>query len=137
MEIKRLPVDARNVIRGDIPTLQSMCGTFLPREDWLKDQVTNASDILYALDGKNILGYLIANKQNTHLEIELICVGREGRALTGVGRALMAVAEEIAKEYGLTQIQLDSQFSAEGFYEKLNYKVNSRNNSGIRMKKVL
>ena len=135
MEIKRFSTKERNSLVKDVPTLQNMCGYFTPLEDWLVDKLKTASDILYATQGKEILGFLIADKRETHLEIELICVGIKGREIKGIGTTLMKMAETIAKEYGLKEIRLESQFAAEGFYKRLNYTNYKRDEYGVYMKK--
>ncbi len=114
-----------------------MCDYFSPLESWLKYQISNASDILYAIHDDTILGYLIADKKKTYMEIELICVGEKGRAMKGIGAKLMKEIEAITKSYGLSEILLDSQFQAEGFYKKLNYVEVKRNEYGVTMKKEL
>lgn len=121
----------------DVPTLQKMCGYFTPLEDWLLNQLRTASDILYAKQGAEILGFLIADKKEAHLEIELICVGIKGREIKGIGTTLMKEAEKIAKEYGLKEIRLESQFEAEGFYKRLNYTNYKRDEYGVYMKKTI
>jgi len=121
----------------DIPVLQKMCGYFTPLEDWLVERLKSASDILYAQNGDDILGFLIADNQTTHLEVELICVSVKGREIKGIGTNLMKTAESIAKEYSLPEIRLESQFQAEEFYKKLNYQNYKRNEFGVSMKKVV
>ncbi len=125
----------KNFFEPEISVLQDMCGYFTPLGSWVRDQLDNASDIVYALKEDTLYGYIILDRKESHLEVELICVGEEGQKQKGVGRALMNKAEEIAKEYGLDELALDSQFKAEGFYKKLNFKEVSRNNLGVRMKK--
>lgn len=99
------------------------------------NQIKTASDIFYAVNGKEVLGYLIANNETTHFQIELICVGSSGQAMKGIGTALMNEAESIAKEYGLPEVRLQSQFQAEVFYKKLKYTESGRNEYGINFKK--
>ena len=114
-----------------------MCGYFTPLEDWLVERLKSASDILYAQNGDDILGFLIADNQTTHLEVELICVSVKGREIKGIGTNLMKTAESIAKEYSLPEIRLESQFHAEEIYKKLNYQNYKRNEYGVSMKKVV
>ncbi len=137
MEIIRYSVKDRGKLLKDIPVLQKMCGYFTPLEDWLLEKIQNASDILYAKHGDEILGFLIADKNETHLEIELICVSIKGREIKGIGTNLMKTAETIAKEYGLPEMRLESQFQAEEFYKKLNYQSYNRDEYGVHMKKIL
>ena len=137
MEVKRFLTKERNSIMKDVPTLQKMCGYFTPLEDWLVDKLNTASDILYALEGREVLGFLIADKKESHLEIELICVGIKGREIKGIGTTLMKQAEQIAKEYGVKEIRLESQFEAEGFYKRLNYTNYKRDEYGVSMKKTI
>ncbi len=137
MDIIRYSVKERGKLLKDIPVLQKMCGYFTPLEEWLLDKIKNASDILYAVKENEILGFLIADKKETHLEIELICVSIKGREIKGIGTTLMKVAETIAKEYRLPEIRLDAQFEAEGFYKKLNYTNYARDDHGVSMKKAI
>jgi ribosomal protein S18 acetylase RimI-like enzyme len=137
MEIQRYSLKRRDKVKLDIPTLKTMCDYFTPLESWLKDRLSNASDIIYCVKGDTLLGYLIANKKRTYLEIELICVGAEGRAMKGIGTKLMERCEQIALDYGLRELQLDSQLQAEGFYGKLGYTEVFRTKNSIRMKKRL
>lgn len=138
MKLERVTNKQRpTFLKPDVSNLQDMCGYFTPLASWLREQLETASDIVYAVEGDILFGYIILDKKDDHLEVELICVGEEARKQKGVGTALMKRAGEIAKEYGLKELGLDSQFQAEGFYKKLNFKEVSRNHFGIRMKKKL
>ena len=137
MEIQRFSIKQRNQLKQHIPLLVTMCDYFTPINNWMADKIKNVSDVFYAVKGDTILGYVIADKQPTHLEIELICVGPEGRAMKGIGKILMKACEDAAKNYKLPEIQLDAQHKAEGFYKHLGYTILSKNNSGVRMKKNL
>jgi ribosomal protein S18 acetylase RimI-like enzyme len=137
MKFQRVPVAHRKKTNNDIQQMQDMCGYFSPLNTYLHRQIQSASDVIYAIEEDNLFGYMILDKKPSHLEVELICVGQEGRKRKGIGKGLMMEAEAIAKDYGLSKIELDSQFSAEGFYTKLNFKEVSRNQHGVRMKKTL
>jgi ribosomal protein S18 acetylase RimI-like enzyme len=137
MKLERVPMANRKKTEKNIAELQDMCGYFSPLNSWLRTQLDTASDVVYAMDGENLYGYILLDKKKDHLEVELICVGKEGQKQKGIGWALMKKAEEIAHEYKLSEIQLDSQFAAEGFYKKLNFEEVSRNNHGVRMKKSM
>ncbi len=137
MEIQRVSIKQRNELKQHIPLLVTMCDYFTPLNSWMADKIKDVSDIFYAVKGTTILGYVIADKRPTHLEIELICVGTEGRAMKGIGKKLMEACEDAAKTYKLNEIQLDAQHKAEGFYNHLGYTILSKNNSGVRMKKIL
>jgi ribosomal protein S18 acetylase RimI-like enzyme len=135
MEIQRFPITQRAQLQSHIPLLVTMCDYFTPLNTWLEDQMTNVSDVLYAVKGDNILGYALLDRKDGYLELELICVGPEGRAMKGIGKKLMDATERIAKEYKLPEIHLDAQLKAEGFYKQLGYTNLKRTNEGIRMKK--
>lgn len=135
MEIQRFTIKQRNQLKPHIPLLVSMCDYFTPLNTWMAEKITNVSDVLYVIKEDKIIGYALLDKKDRFLEVELICVGPEGRAMKGVGKKLMETAETIAKEYGLPEIQLDAQIKAEGFYKKLEYTNIERTNEGIRMKK--
>ena len=137
MEIQRFSIKNRKELKQHIPLLVSMCDYFTPLNTWMDEKLTYATDILYAVKQEKILGYIIADKQKTHLEVELICVGPEGRSMKGIGKKLMQMCEEIAKEYKLSEIQLDAQPQAEGFYKYLGYTILQKNNTGVRMKKTV
>jgi ribosomal protein S18 acetylase RimI-like enzyme len=138
MKLERVRNKNKNIfLKYDLSKLQDMCGYFTPLGSWLRKQLETASDVVYAVEGDILYGYIILDKKDDHLEVELICVGEEARKQKGIGTALMKKAEEIAKEYGLEELALDSQFQAEGFYKKLHFKEVSRNNLGVRMKKKL
>ena len=137
MEIQRYSIKQRNQLKQHIPLLVTMCDYFTPLNSWMAEKIKDVSDIFYAVKDEKILGYVIADNQSTHLEIELICVGPEGRTMKGIGKKLMQACEEAAKEYTLPEIQLDAQLQAEGFYKHLGYTNIHRNNTGVRMKKNL
>jgi ribosomal protein S18 acetylase RimI-like enzyme len=101
----------------------------------MEEQMTNVTDVLYAVKGKTIVGYALLDTKDGYLELELICVGPEGRAMKGIGKQLMEETERIAKEYKLPEVRLDAQLQAEGFYTKLGYRTIERSNEGLRMKK--
>ncbi len=124
-------------MKQHIPLLVTMCDYFTPLNSWMADKIKDVSDIFYAAKDDKILGYVLADNHKTHLEIELICVGPEGRAMKGIGKKLMQACEDAAKTYKLPEIQLDAQHKAEGFYKHLGYTIVSKNNSGVRMKKNL
>jgi ribosomal protein S18 acetylase RimI-like enzyme len=135
MEVKRFTIKQRNQLKQHIPLLVTMCDYFTPLNTWMADKIQDITDVFYAVKGNTILGYVLADNQKTHLEIELICVGPEGRLMKGIGKKLMQACEKTAKEYNLPEIQLDAQLNAEGFYKHLGYTNIHRNNTGVRMKK--
>ena len=137
MEIQRFTIKQRNQLKQHIPLLVTMCDYFTPLNSWMAEKIKNVTDVFYAVKDDKILGYVLADNKKTHLEIELICVGPEGRAIKGIGKTLMKACEDAAKTYNLPEIQLDAQITAEGFYKHLGYSVMNRNNSGVRMKKIL
>ena len=136
MEIQRFSIKQRNQLKPHIPILVTMCDYFTPLNTWLEERMTNVSDILYAVKDKTIIGYALLDKKEGYLELELICVGPEGRG-KGIGKQLMLEAETIAKEYNLAELQLDAQFKAEQFYTRLGYSNIERTDEGVRMKKIL
>jgi ribosomal protein S18 acetylase RimI-like enzyme len=133
MEVKRFTIKQRNDLKPHIPLLVKMCDYFTPLNTWMAEKIQDITDVFYAVKGDDILGYALADNQKTHLEIELICVGPEGRLMKGIGKKLMQACEKVAKEYKLPEIQLDAQINAEGFYKHLGYTNIHRNNTGVRM----
>ena len=136
MEIQRFSIKQRNQLKPHIPILVTMCDYFTPLNTWLEERMTNVSDILYVVQHKDIVGYALLDKKEGYLELELICVGPEGRG-KGIGKQLMLATEEIAKEYKVSEIQLDAQFKAERFYKSLGYSNVERSEEGVRMKKMI
>jgi ribosomal protein S18 acetylase RimI-like enzyme len=137
MKVKHFPIDERNQLKKHIPLLVTMCDYFTPLNTWMAEKIKDVTDIFYAMEGDKILGYVLADKKKNHLEIELICVGPEGRKLKGIGTKLMQACEDAAKKYKLPEIQLDAQTNAEGFYEHLGYTILRQKKTGVRMKKKL
>ena len=137
MEIQRFSIKQRNQLKPHIPILVTMCDYFTPLTNWMEERMTNVSDILYAVKDKTIIGYALLDKKEGYLELELICVGPEGRGKKIVGKELMLKAETIAKEYNLAEIQLDAQLKALSFYNRLKYVTIKNSDEGVRMKKIL
>jgi putative acetyltransferase len=65
------------------------------------------------------------------------CYVAPGAARRGVGSALVAEIERIAREHGLLYLRLESSLTAEPFYEALGYRVEERGEhvlgSGVAM----
>lgn len=137
MEIQRYLIQNRRDLKNHIPLMKTMCDYFTPLAGWLDEKIKTVSDVLYAVKDDMILGYVIADNKKTHLEIELICVGPEGRTIKGIGTRLMQSCEKIAMEYGLPEIRLEAQFQAVDFYKKLRFIEVSRDEHGVVMKKTL
>lgn len=137
MEIQRFPIKQRNQLKSHIPLLVTMCDYFTPLNTWMEERMTNVSDVLYAVKDNTILGYALLDKKDGFLELELICVGPEGRAMKGIGKTLMEATEDVAKGYKLSEVQLDAQHKVEGFYKHLGYRTIERSEEGVRMKKNL
>lgn len=77
---------------------------------------------LKAVDaGGRLAGGLIAHSVQRWLFVKLLGVAEEQRG-SGIGRKLLARAEEIARQRGLVGIYLDTfEFQAPRFYESLGY----------------
>lgn len=76
---------------------------------------------LQAWDGETFLGGLIARIGVDWVCVEMLAVDHAARG-RGVGRALMAAVETLAREQGKTGIWLDSYtFQAPDFYRRLGY----------------
>jgi ribosomal protein S18 acetylase RimI-like enzyme len=137
MEIRRYQINNRRELKDHIPHLQEMCDYFTPLSGWMEKQLQSASDILYAMKDETLLGYVIGDKRSRHFEVELICVGKEGRSMKGIGTKLMNECERLATEYGLKEIRLDAQPEAVGFYKKLGFIELEKVKHGSLMKKSL
>jgi predicted GNAT family N-acyltransferase len=87
-----------------------------------EDLSDDAKDhIIVAMEGENIIGCVMLhpkNKEVIKLRQMATAVSVQGK---GLGRILVANAEETAVENGYTQIVLHARISARGFYEKLGY----------------
>ncbi|WP_141434420.1 GNAT family N-acetyltransferase [Bacillus sp. 03113] len=57
-------------------------------------------------------------------KLERICILKRYRKF-GLGKVIINVLEEIAKENGASQVKLHGQTHAEGFYKKLGYQTSS------------
>ncbi|USK60891.1 GNAT family N-acetyltransferase [Peribacillus asahii] len=57
-------------------------------------------------------------------KLERICILAPYRKF-GLGKVIIKALEEIAKEKGISRVKLHGQTQAEGFYEKLGYRVSS------------
>ncbi|MES9739950.1 GNAT family N-acetyltransferase [Peribacillus frigoritolerans] len=57
-------------------------------------------------------------------KLERICILEPYRKF-GLGKIILKMLEEIAKEQGITQVKLHGQTQAEGFYKKLGYRTSS------------
>jgi len=85
---------------------------------------------LFALfDGGRIVALAGVRRTHTlargeHLFVDDL-VSAEGDRGKGYGRELMRGVAEMAKEAGLDRIDLDSRFTAKGFYEKLGFRFHT------------
>ncbi len=78
--------------------------------------------VLRDTDGETVIGGMWAIFIYDWLFVELLFVPENLRG-SGVGRSLMAKAEEAASKRGCKGVRLDTyDFQAPGFYEKLGYK---------------
>jgi N-acetylglutamate synthase-like GNAT family acetyltransferase len=134
MKLIRFNKKERDLIQSDLPSLKAMCDYIPVMNSWMLEQLEKSTFFVYAMEETKILGFMILDHRDTHLELELICVGSQKG---GIGRALMMEAERIAGELSLKEIHLNAQLRAEGFYSKLDYKDVKRYDNGIRMKKIL
>jgi GNAT superfamily N-acetyltransferase len=97
-----------------------------PRPDFLQSELdAEAGDIhLAAVEGGVVVGCCLLSKPfdgmaNT-LRLRQVAVDSSWQG-KGLGRQIVAHAEEVAGRLGVTQICLRARFSAVGFYKKLNY----------------
>jgi GNAT superfamily N-acetyltransferase len=89
--------------------------------------------LLAEIDGDAVgIGALVVN--NSELRA---CYVRPGAARRGVGAALVAEIERLAREHGLVSLRLESSITAEAFYTTLGYRVEERGElviaPGVRM----
>lgn len=89
-------------------------------EEDLSDDAND--DIIIALDGNQIAGCVMlhpVNEDVVKLRQMATAKAYQGK---GLGKILVANAEETAMENGFSEIILHARITAKGFYEKLGYK---------------
>ena len=93
----------------------------------------NNNTVIYHYTNK-LGGVLVVGPKSKSLYIHGICVPKEFK---GVGKKLMSVAKQIARDNGFTSIRLECYGAVHAFYEKQGYKIveetelNSNSNSEI------
>lgn len=76
---------------------------------------------VFRREGGRVVGGLLARTSGTQCEVQMLWVEEERRG-EGLGRALMAAAEEEARRRGCTDLFLDTlSFQAPEFYASLGY----------------
>ncbi|MFM1557894.1 MAG: GNAT family N-acetyltransferase [Roseibacillus sp.] len=72
---------------------------------------------------RSVLGGLLGTTQFSWLKVDLMATRLESRGI-GVGKALLARAEEVARERGCKYAYTDTmEYQAPGFYLKAGYKI--------------
>ncbi len=86
--------------------------------------LSNSADIrIVAVINSEIVGYgELVTKEN----LLGACYVLPSAAGKGVGRAIVAELERIAREHGITYLQLDSSLNAERFYLCCGYRITER-----------
>lgn len=80
------------------------------------------SVLFQAVANDRVVGELIATEIWKQLEVGLLIVDGDSRG-SGIGKALMARAEEFAAERDCYGVEVSTpKFQGEGFYERLGYK---------------
>ena len=76
---------------------------------------------IFSREGDRVVGGLLARTSGTQCEVQVLWV-EEARRGEGLGRALMAAAEEEARRRGCVYLFLDTlSFQAPDFYASLGY----------------
>lgn len=87
-----------------------------------------------AVEGGEIVGLIVLARESDHLLVENVAVGPEHQG-EGIGRALLAFAEEVAAEVGLTTLRLYTHALMTenlAFYPRLGYtEVDRRIDNGF------
>lgn len=114
----------------EIETIDGDAADLVREVEAALDEAARALGKPFADDGINLrasdgdggfIGGLSGQILQRWLYVRLLAVAPQARAL-GVGRKLMAGAEEEARKRGLVGVYLDTyDFQAPGFYEKLGY----------------
>lgn len=83
-------------------------------------------------EGEEILGLIEMTTELKIAFVDTLLVGHQHRR-KGVGAALLAHAEEVAKDEGCTKIWLDTNedWEAKKFYEKQGYEITGRHEKHI------
>ena len=79
--------------------------------------------LIGAFEDEQMLGCcMLVKQENKKMRLRQMAVlnNLQGK---GIGRALMAFAENISRDLGYTRIMMHARKTAIGFYEKLGYKV--------------
>lgn len=98
---------------------------FAPTDDNLRDLMVNADDeirLIAEVDGTPAgMGALVVAGAELRA-----CYVDPGAARRGCGSAIVREIERLAREYGLTRLQLAASLNAEPFYISLGYHVRER-----------
>ena len=103
------------------------------QEMWNKEnRLRDGSEAFVAEDNGKVIGFIVYNMQVVDDNIDNIVVAREEQG-RGVGRALVAYVEELAKSRGFDFITTDTTenangvpWKAYGFWKKMGYKDKGR-----------
>lgn len=80
---------------------------------------------IVALDGEEMIGCVLLRPLSAdHIKLRQMAVA-DGQQGKGVGAALVKFAENFAKDKGYKTIECNARKTAEGFYAKLGYAVQS------------
>lgn len=80
----------------------------------------NNNTVIYHYKDSKLGGVLIVGPKSKSLYIHGICVPKEFK---GVGKKLMSVAKQIARDNGFTSVRLECYGAVHTFYEKQGYKI--------------
>ncbi len=130
----------RRASAGDVPALEDIVerayGVYVerigrrpgPMDDDYASRVT-ASDVFVADDGSGrVLGLIVLEPASDHLVIANVAVDPE-RQGDGIGRALLAHAEEFALEIGFQEVRLFTNVAMtenQRLYRRLGYREDGR-----------
>ena len=139
LEIQRESV--RGIAARDYPTAVIKAWAPLPITDEVVERFLSNADheirLIAELDGQPAgIGALVLG--NSELRA---CYVVPGAARRGVGTAIVAEIERIAREHGLVYLRLESSLTAEPFYAALGYQVEERGElilaSGVPMAAIM
>lgn len=114
--------------------IQNLCQKFTPDN---LTELAKTRDMYVAAEDESILG-TVSLEQNTIYTV-FVDPDWHGR---GIGRALMAHIEHVARQHGQTAVKLFASITAQQFYEKLDYTMvreiqDETTGTCIEMSKVL
>ena len=126
---KALDKDATFICELHIESIKHFCQEFYSSEaleDWIVTKKPSIYrdcpphiKIIVAENGAAIIGFGVINLNTSSIDSVYIKPGHAGK---GIGTMLLHELENIAREFGINQLKLDSTLNATEFYKRMGYK---------------